>query len=385
MTMRVLHVITRLTRGGATESTVAGIVALRHAGYDCVLAAGLAESDVGVAADARRRCPTVDVPGLGREAHPGRDLAALARLAALMARTRPRVVHTHTSKAGFLGRFAARLTRVPVVIHHPHGHVFYGYWGHRRTRLYIRLERLAARWCDRIVTLTDREAGEHRERGIGRPEQFVTVPSGVPTATIRAAALPRAAARRELGLPLSAFVVAGLGRLVPVKGFDLLVAALPALRRDVPDAIVVLLGDGPERGALEARARALGVADRLRLVGARPEAWRVLAAADVLAAPSRNEGMGRALVEAMAVGVPVVGTAVGGIPEVVADGTCGRVVAGGDVGALAAALADLGRDPALVRKYGDAAAHRAERFSTAVADARMLALYADLLGRRGLR
>ncbi|MBI2217763.1 MAG: glycosyltransferase [Candidatus Rokubacteria bacterium] len=383
--LSVLHVITRLTLGGSAENTIASAVALARAAYAPAVATGVAESDAAVLEDARARgCRILDAPGLGREASARRDLIALGRLVRFMRRERPAIVHTHTSKAGFLGRLAARLTGVPAIIHQPHGHVFYGYWGRRRTALYIGLERLAARWCDRIVTLTDRGAEEHLARGIGRRDQYRTVPSGVPTAEIRSHALSRLEARRELGLPRDAFVVAGLGRLVPIKGFDVLVGVLRDVQRAVPRARVVLIGDGPERSRLEAMAAALGVAGGLLMPGARTDAVRLLSAADVLAAPSRNEGMGRALVEAMALGVPVVATAVGGIPEVIGGGECGRLVPVDDEVALAAALIELARDRALARKLGDAAMHRAERFSTTAADARMLALYEELVRAKAL-
>ncbi|OGL01419.1 MAG: hypothetical protein A3E31_16510 [Candidatus Rokubacteria bacterium RIFCSPHIGHO2_12_FULL_73_22] len=171
---------------------------------------------------------------------------------------------------------------------------------------------------------------------------------------------------------------------MPVKGFDLLVEALPRLAAEVPSARVLLVGDGPERAALEARARALGVAARLHVTGATPEVAAHLAAADVLAAPSRNEGMGRALVEAMALGLPVVATAVGGIPAVVEDGGCGRLVPPGDADALAAALAGLGRDARLRETLGRAAVVRAEAFSSEVALARMRAVYDALARAKGL-
>jgi glycosyltransferase involved in cell wall biosynthesis len=387
--IRVLHVITRLTMGGSSENTVGQVLALGRAGFDCRLAAGLGESEPATVEDARRRgCEILDVPGLGREVSPLRDLAALARLGVLIRRRRPAVLHTHTSKAGFLGRLAARLTGVPAVIHQPHGHVFYGYWGARRTALYVALERLAARWTDRIVTLTERGTEEHLARGIGRPAQFVTVPSGVPVEVLAALAPERAEARARLGLPPDAFVVIGVGRLVRVKGFDVLLASWPRLVAAVPGALVVLVGDGPERPALASQAAALGIVDRVRFVGpvgGGPGALAaLLAAADVCAAPSRNEGMGRSLVEAMALGVPVVASAVGGIPAVVGDDEVGRLVPPDDAEALAAALLELAEDRALRAKLGEAARVRARRFSTAMAEARMLALYAGLLRAKGL-
>ena len=384
MSLTTLHVITRLTLGGAAENTVATMVALDAAGYPGPLAVGVAESDAGSVDDARRRgVRLLDVPALSREVG-ARDLTALVHLWRLMRARRPAIVHTHTSKAGFVGRLAARLAGVPAIIHQPHGHIFYGYYGAGRTAFYVALERLAARWTDRLVTLTERGTDEHLARGIGRRAQYRAVPSGVQTSQLRARAPARAGARARLGLAGDAFVVAGLGRFVPVKGFDLLVAALPALAAAVPSARVVLVGDGPERTALEAQATGLGVRERLLVTGATSDVAVGLAAADALAAPSRNEGMGRALVEAMALGLPVVGTEVGGIPAVVADGETGRLVPPGDAAALAAALIELGRDAALRAKLGAAAAARAEAFSTDVAHAAMRAIYDELAREKGL-
>jgi len=386
MSVRVLHAITRLTLGGSSENTIASCVALGRAGYDCTLAASFRESDASSLADARRReCRVVDIPALGREVAPLADLTALAQLLRLIGRERPSIVHTHTSKAGFIGRLAAVIARVPAVIHQPHGHIFYGYYSPRRTAVFTALERQAARWTDRIITLTDRGSAEHLARGIGRAAQYVAVPSGVPTADLRAAAPPRAEARARLGLDPSAFVVVGLGRLIPIKGFDLLVRALPSVIAQIPSARVVLVGEGPERAGLDAIAVSLGVADRLRMTGEIADVTTHLAAADVVAVPSRNEGMGRVIVEAMALGLPVVAAAVGGIPDVVTDGECGRLVEPDDVDALAEALVEFGRDPVLRRKLGEAAEERAEAFSTSVASEKLLAVYAALVRAKGLQ
>ena len=385
MSVRVLHVITRLTVGGSSENTVQSCVALMRGGYDCALAVSFRESESAVIDGARRRgCRVVDVPSLGREVAPLRDLAALREMVALIRRERPAIVHTHTSKAGFIGRVAARLARVPAVIHQPHGHIFYGYYGRRRTDFFTALERLAARWTDRIVTLTERGTEEHLALRIGTRRQYVAVPSGVPTDALRAGAPTRAAARARLGLDADAFVVAGLGRLVPIKGFDLLVRALPAILAEIPSTRVVLGGDGPDRDALAATAQSLGVTDRLRLFGETADVASCLVAADAVAMPSRNEGMGRVLVESMALGLPVVATAVGGIPAVVTDGESGLLVEPENVPALAAALVRLGHDGGLRRKIGEAAVARAVEFSTPVADRKMLAVYDALVREKGL-
>ena len=385
MSLHVLHAITRLTLGGSSENTIASCVALARAGYRCTLATSFGESDAASLDDARRRgCRVEDVPSLGRELAPLADIAALRQLVALIRRERPAIVHTHTSKAGFVGRLAARIARAPGVIHQPHGHIFYGYYGAGRTALFIALERLAAKWTDRIVTLTDRGTEEHLARGIGRPEQYVSVPSGVPTERLRASAPSRAEARARLGLHQSAFVVMGLGRLIHIKGFDLAVRALPRVSGAIPTTRLLLIGDGPERPALQVLAATLSVGDRVRMTGETTAVAAHLAAADTVVVPSRNEGMGRALVEAMALGRPVVATAVGGIPAVIADAECGRLIPPDDPEALAEALIELGRDAGLRRKLGEAGRQRAETFSTTVANEKLLSLYAALVREKGL-
>jgi len=380
----VMHVITRLTVGGSSENTVSMIEELERFGYASTLVLG-PESEGPTVEDARRRgCRIVELEGLVREVSPARDVAAVLQLYRLFRRARPRIVHTHTSKAGFVGRFAAWLAGVPAVIHQPHGHIFYGYWSRPRTATFVALERIAAQWTDTLVALTPREIEENLERGIGRAAQYAVVPSPVPTQALREAAPSREAARARLGLAPDAYVVAGVGRFVPIKGFDLLVGALAELVARVPDAHVLLIGAGVERGALEAQAAALGVTARLHITGPVSDVIGLLPAADVLAAPSRNEGMGRVLVEAMALGLPVVGTRVGGIADVILDGECGLVVPPEDPGALAEALVELGLDVARRAKLGEGARPRAEAFSTPVAAGAMRALYDALVRSRRL-
>jgi glycosyltransferase involved in cell wall biosynthesis len=379
-----MHVITRLTVGGSSENTVSMIEQLARFGYAATLVLGPESEGPTVEAARRRGCRVVELDGLVREVSPARDVAAVVQLYRLFRRARPQIVHTHTSKAGFVGRLAARLAGVPAVIHQPHGHIFYGYWSRRRTAMFVALERVAARWTDTLVALTPREIAENLERGIGRAAQYAVVPSPVPIETLRASAPSRAAARAGLGLGPDVYVVAGVGRLVPIKGFDILVAALPELTARVPGAQVVLIGDGVERAALEAQAAALGVAARLRMSGARSDVIGLLPAADVLAAPSRNEGMGRVLVEALALGLPVVGTRVGGIADVILDGECGLIVPPEDPGALAGALVELGLDRGRRAKLAAGARPRAEAFSTPVAAAAMRAVYDTLARARGL-
>lgn len=383
--MTALHLITRLSLGGPSLNTIDSVVAMDRAGWRTILAAGSVEAEISVVDQARSRgCETVLLPALTRAVSPARDLLALWQVFRLLKRERVALVHTHTSKAGFVGRLAARLARVPVVVHTPHGHVFYGYYGPRLTALFVRLERLAARVTDRIIVLTELGIEQHLAQGIGRREQFSVIPSGVDLAAARRAAPPYETARGRLGVDPETRLIVGLGRLVPVKGFQLLVKALPLIRSQVPSARLLLVGDGPLREDLLAEARALGVGDGLDIAGAQLDPAPFLAAADLVVVPSLNEGMSRVLVEAMALGRPVVATRVGGIPAVVVEGETGRLVPPDDPPALAHAVSELLKDPSLRQRMGEASRRRAERFSLAVMESRLLDLYRGLCAEKGL-
>lgn len=381
--MTALHLITRLSLGGSARNTIDSVVALERAGWRTILAAGTGAAEVSLE-DEARGCRTVLLPALTREVSPVKDLLALGQILRLIKRERAALVHTHTSKAGFLGRLAAWFARVPMIVHTPHGHVFYGYYGRGWTAFFVRLERLAARLTDRIVVLTERGIEEHLAQGIGRREQFRVIPSGVDLERIRLSAPPYEIARARLGVDSETHLIVGLGRLEPVKGFQSLVKALPAILSGVPSSRLLLVGEGSLRPALLNDARALGVADRLTIAGAQREAAAFLAAADLVVAPSLNEGMGRVLVEAMALGRPVVATRVGGIPAVVVDGETGRLVAPDDPAALAGAVSDLLKDPGLRERMGEAGRRRAEQFSLAVMESRLLDLYRGLCAEKGL-
>ncbi len=383
--MTALHLTTRLSLGGPSLNTIDSVVALDRAGWRTILGAGSVGAEISVVDQARSRgCKTVLLPALTREVSAGKDLRALWQVFRLIKRERVMLVHTHTSKAGFVGRLAAWLARVPAIVHTPHGHVFYGYYGPGLTAFFVRLERLAARLTDRIVVLTERGIEEHLARGIGRREQFRVIPSGVDLERIRLSAPPYETARARLGVDSETQLIVGLGRLEPVKGFQRLVEALPSILSVIPSARLLLVGEGSVRAALLAEARSLGVGDRLEMVGARLDPVAFLAAADLVVVPSLNEGMGRVLVEAMALGRAVVATRVGGIPAVVIDGETGRLVAPDDPAALAGAVSELLKNPGLGQRMGEAGRRRAEQFSLAVMESRLLDLYRELCAEKGL-
>lgn len=382
----LVHLITRLSLGGSATNTIDSAAAAARAGYRTVLATGPDDGELGTDAlppDASVRLETI--PALTRDPSPFRDLKALFQIFALLRHENPDIVHTHTSKAGFLGRLAAFAARVPVVIHTSHGHIFNGYYGRAATTGFVWLERFAARLTDRLVFLTEAEARDHRKLKIGRVGGYTIIPSGVDLEALRRRAPERTVARHRLGWPGQARVVLGVGRLVPVKGFDLLLRALPAIRRECPEARLVLVGEGPDHSKLERLANELAVGEWVEMAGAREDVSPYLAAADVLVAPSRNEGQGRTLVEAMALRLPVVGANVGGIPDVLNDGTCGLLVPPEDPDIIARAVLTILGDEELQARYRKRGVAQAELFSLPVMEAKLLALYREAGEARKLR
>ena len=355
---KVLHIITRLDFGGSATNTIASVDHLRKHGFDTSLAYGATHDPDGSIESALREIgvPRINLPYLHRSPSVLNDLRALSSIKRLLKKERFDLVHTHTSKAGILGRIAAHACGLPAV-HTPHGHVFYGYFGPVLTKLFVYIERWMAPHTARIISLTDIETRESLEKGIGRPEQYVTIHSGVPLSKFRAP-LPeiRVQFRRRMKIPPEAFLFVSIGRLVPVKGFDVLIKAFAMADFGAHPVFLAIIGDGKEREALESASINLGVADCVRFTGELKDVNIPLAAADAFVLASRNEGMGRALIEAMAVGLPVIGTAVGGIPSILKNEKSGLLVPGEDPEALSRAMERLAAHPELCSELGTSAA-----------------------------
>lgn len=383
--VRVLHAITRLDLGGSAENTLLTVAGLRPERFTTTLAVGVTQGERSpTEAVARERgVEFVDLPHLVREVRPWQDLRAAYSLWRLCRRGRYAIVHTHTSKAGLLGRLAAYLARVPVIVHTPHGHVFYGYYGAGVTRLFIWLERLAGHWCDCVVALTEEDAADHVRFGVAPRDRFRVIHSGVDFSRLDACPVSAPEARSMLGLPSSGAIIATLGRLAAVKGQADLVTAFAAARRAGADAHLVIYGEGEERQHLVDLATGLGVADRVILPGWQRDIGLALRAVDVFALPSHNEGMGKALVEAMYSGLPCVATAVGGVPELIRHGEDGLLVPPRQPHELAGALLELLGDDQRRRALGAAARRRALSYSAEAMVDKIEDLYGELLSMKG--
>lgn len=368
--MRVLHLIKGLGLGGAENLLLA---AARHRG------AG------GVAYEVGYFLPWKDalvapIRGAGAPVtcFPARTGAGVVlRAPAVAAHLRARdvdLVHCHLPLAGVAGRLAGRLAHVPVV-----------YTEHNVMERYHPLTRRANLWTWRlqelVVAVSAEVAGSiARHAGPAVPVRVVT--NGVPVERLRPDPEAGAAVRRRLGMPAGAPVVGQVAVFRRQKRLDLWLGAAEAVRRRHPDARFLLVGDGPLRSEVEAWARAPGLGGAVHLPGLQEEVGPYLAAMDVLMISSEFEGLPLVVLEAMAMEVPVVATAVGGIPEAVVDGETGRLVPPGEAGPLAAAAADLLSDPRERRAMGGAARRRVtERFSTERMLGELETLYREVLGR----
>jgi len=356
----VARVITRLNVGGPALHATLLTERLDPERYESRLVTG--REDPGEGSYLALRGRPVDglivVPDLRPGLGGAREVRALIRLVGLMARMRPHIVHTHTAKAGALGRLAAFLTRVPVSVHTYHGHVFRGYFSPARTRVFLRIERALARRTDRLVAVSETVRAELLDLGVGRPEQFVVVPPGLELGRFLESDRMRGQLRAELGLAPSVPLVGIVARLVPIKAHEVFLRAAARLVRRVPESRFVVAGDGERRKELEGLAGQLGVGDRVHFLGWRPDLERVYADLDLVALTSRNEGLPVALVEAMAAARPVVAMRVGGVPDLVEDGVTGCLVPPGNAERLADAMQGLLGDPERRQVMGAAARKR---------------------------
>jgi glycosyltransferase involved in cell wall biosynthesis len=372
-TPRVLHVITRLNVGGPASQVLGLLDGLEGHGYRVAVATGTPAADEAdftqLRTDVRRR---VYLPGLRPEPNPVDDLRALLALDRLVARSRPDLLHTHTAKAGLLGRLVARRQRLPVV-HTFHGHLLHGYFSPRATAAITHLERRLAPRTDRLIAVGQRVRDELVAAGIGTPERHVVIPPGIDPSP----PADPVAARGRLDVAPNAPVLACVGRLTGIKRPDRLLAVAARLRDRHPDLVVLLAGDGELRDQLEAEAGRQRI--DVRFLGWRGDVATVYAAADIAVLTSDNEGMPVALIEAAQCGRPAVATDVGSVAEVVDHGRTGLVVPP-QVDALAVSIDTLLADPDRRAAMGAAAAaHAHERFSVAALAQATATVYDDVL------
>jgi len=354
--MRVTHIITRLVVGGAQENTVASVLGLRRKpGVEVHLLSGPTTGPEGSLESELAGVPEIltRVPALVRPVHPLKDWLALRQLEAILRRQKPDIVHTHSGKAGILGRLAARRAGVPVIIHHIHGPSFGPFQGTAANWIFTTAERHAAKVTTHFVCSAQAMTGRYLAAGIGRPEMFTRIFSGFAVEPfVRAVNDPHL--RTKLGLPLDAFVIGKIARLAPLKGHEDLLIAFQTLLPQCPGARLLLVGDGRLRIQLEARTRALGLADKVIFTGLVPpgEVPRYVGIMDCLAHLSAREALSRALPQALAAAKPVVAYDFDGADEVCREGETGFLIHTGDTATVAKRLLQLAGDVPLRERLG---------------------------------
>ena len=408
--MRILHVITRLILGGAQQNTVMSCRAQVEAGHEVHLAYGPIHGPEGSLLDEAKASGAMlhEVRSMVRELSPRRDLRCYRDLRGLVRAIGPDIVHSHSSKAGILARAAAwkasssrqsmlpsvrvhvrfhgeRLhepdERRPLVLHTVHGLPFHDRQNPLVRRLYISLERYAAKRCHHMIAITPAMVEAFVKHQIAPRDKFTVIASGVDTAAFPPAnAEKRAEARKRLRIPDDAYTIGHVGRLDPLKGHADLLDILPDLQEPDRENWLLFVGDGFHRATLEGHPNYRTekvVMTRLVPLAEVPE---YLAAMDVMALPSYQEGQSRTLCEALLCGVPIVAYAVGGIPSVCIDGETGRLVPVGDRAALAAALRSLRDDPAYAASLAEhGRRHVLQNFSADRMNRDLLALYDRLM------
>ena len=384
---KVLHPITRLIIGGAQENTMLTAQLLRQEGWDVDVVAGPQTGSEGSLIETvrERGIPLILEPTLVREVNPVKDLQATFRLARLMRQGQYTIVHTHSSKAGILGRWAAKLAGVPIIVHTVHG------WGHHDYQhplvraYYILLEKMTLPITDKLIAVTSKDIDKGLRDGIGQRSDFVVIRSGIELDRFGHPQVTREETRSAWGIPAAAPLIGSVTRLSPQKAPLDFVRAAAIVAQRYPDAYFMMVGDGPLRGEVEQLAAELGIANRLVLTGLRRDVPELLAAFDLFALSSLWEGLPRVLLQAMATRLPVVATACDGSAEAIATGVNGFLVPPGEPTQLAERLCQLLAQPALAQQMGAAGYARVEEFSDRGMVKAIATLYAELLKAKGLQ
>ena len=394
--IKVLHIITRFDKGGSAQNTYLTLLGLKKENFKPCLITGLSlESEMK---DEEMKSKEIDIqrlesediqfiqcPSLLRRLNIIKDFRAFFEIWKLIKKSKPLIVHTHSSKAGFLGRLAAKLAGIPIIVHTPHGHVFLGYFDPFKTKMFIILERLASRITDKIIALTNREKEDHVRLRIANKDKFIVIPSGVELYKFKELLFnEKQDFKKELGIPENALIIGTVGRLVPVKGPEFLIEAAKYIIPKHPNTYFLFSGDGHLKQNLDKKASYLGIKNNIFFLGWRDDVAKIISIYDIFVLPSLNEGMGRVLVEAMALGKPIVASNAGGIPDLVTHGKNGFLVPPKDPRELANYIQILLEDGEKREKMGMAGKDMVKNFSKEKMVGNIAELYKELMIQKNI-
>ncbi len=358
---KILRIIARLNIGGPALHVIILNSELNPDTYVSQLVTGRespAEGNMNDFAAARKVYPII-IDALGREIFIRDDLRALVNLIRMIRREKPDIVHTHTAKAGFVGRLAAKLTGVPIIIHTFHGHVFHSYFGYLRTKFFLWLERLLAKFTDVIITVGEQQRQEIIGYKIAAPEKVISVPLGLDLKPFVRSSADSEQLQRELDLEPGTMLVGIVARLVPIKNHLCFLKAARVIAEKMDNVRFLIIGDGELREHLEQKTRELELESKVIFMGFQHNLTKIYSGLDVVTLSSFNEGLPVALIEAMAAGKPVVSTDVGGVRDLILDGDNGLLVPSNDPRALALAIMYLLAKPGRRTMMGEAGRRKA--------------------------
>jgi glycosyltransferase involved in cell wall biosynthesis len=378
----VLHPITRLIVGGAQENTMFTAALLDKRRFDVeVLCGPQTGSEGSIIEEVRdRNIPLTILPELVREVNPFKDLSALWKLYRLMRSNGFTIVHTHSSKAGVLGRIAARLAGTPIIVHTVHGWSFHDHMAPLTKKIYVTLERLAAAFTDAMIVVAERDIRKGQKEGIGRRGQFHLIRSAIPLDEFQPDGANREVSRAELGLPQNVPVLGNVGRFSPQKNPLDWIKIAGILGNKLPDCHFLLVGDGPMRVEVENELAAQKISDRTILTGLRRDVPNMMAAMDVFLLTSLWEGLPRVIPQAMAMRLPIVAYRVDGTAEIIQNGETGYLCTPGKISGVADHCLNLLSNPALRLQLGQNGRELATReFNVQHMVNQIANLYEDLL------
>lgn len=380
--LRIAHIITRMDWGGSPDIVRMLCNGLDPSSYDVTLIYGRTSHASARTAEflSAMKEKAVSLPCLRRNINPVLDAAAFIRLVIILKRGAFDIVHTHTSKAGGVGRLAARIAGVRVIVHTPHGHVFYGYFNAFVSGAFAAIERVLSRITSAIIVLTGCEREDMVRLRIASLDQMRVIPNGLDMSLYgKRFILKREEIRGSFGLSPDSILVGTVGRIEHVKGTAHFVDAAREICSTDGRAKFIIAGEGSQRAALEEKVRSWGLENRIVFLGWRDDVAEFLAALDIFVLPSLNEAVGLSLIEAQASGVAVIATRVGGIPEIVTDGVTGLMVNPSSSDEIACAIKTLVNDPAKRESLAQAAiASLEDRFSVTKMISATENLYRDL-------
>ncbi len=357
---KILLIITRLDRGGSAELTLQLASGLVKRGLDVTLISGkTTEPPFNTLEFAgQNKFKLLFINSLVRKLNPLLDLLAFVQIIRAIKKSYPDILHTNSSKAGILGRLAGKLTGVQKIFHSPHGHIFYGYYNRFISKIFIIMEKLAAHYTDKILNLTEFGRQDHIKERISSPDKFIVSSCGVdlePFMNTHSKNLSKVDKNENI-------TICWAGRIVPIKNLELLLKAANILQKEKLSLKYIIAGDGELMDSSQKIAKEINLKN-IYFTGYRTDLPRIFSQCDIFALTSLNEGFGRVIVEAMACGLPVISTKVGGVPEIIENGVNGILVTPNDHYEFAEAIETLVKNRDLRQTMANNNKKKAEIYS----------------------